>query len=273
MNVTSQKRIFNVLGKEWRGLFSNPSTSLMVTLLPLLILVQVLAVIYLLVRFIPAESFSSSILQNGLDRLRISLPSLAGLSLADQFLVYFLLQLPVYLLLVPMMVSNVLCTFSVVEEKQTRTLEPLLATPVRTWELLLGKALSGTLPAIVMSWVAAAMAVGGMAIIGAAHLLPFLLAPYWLISLLLVAPLVTFISFLLGIIGSSRASDPKSAQGWTLPMVLPVLAWVAIQVLGYIPLTVGALLVAGAIFLVVSILLLRAAVLLFKRESIIVRWR
>ncbi len=273
MNLTSRKRVLNVLGKESKGLFSNPSTSLMVTLLPLLILIQVLAAIYLLVRFIPAESLASSILQNGLDRLRTSLPGLGGLSLSDQFLVYFLMQLPVYLLLVPMMVSNVLCTFSVVEEKQTRTLEPLLATPVRTWELLLGKVLSGTLPAILMSWVAAALAVGGVAIIGAAHLLPFLLTPYWLVSLLLVTPLVTFISFLLGVVGSSRASDAKSAQGWALPMIFPILAWVTVQVLGFIPLTVEALLVAAAILLVIAILLVRVAVILFQRESILVHWR
>ena len=138
-----------------------------------------------------------------------------------------------------MMVSNILCMFSIVEEKQTRTLEPLLATPVRTWKLLLTKVLAGTIPAMGMALVSAGFALLGVVIIGSGSLLVFLLTPYWLVSLLLVTPLVTFLSFLLGIIGSSRATDPRSAQVWALPMVLPLLAWVAVQVLGYWFFTMG----------------------------------
>jgi hypothetical protein len=108
---------------------------------------------------------------------------------------------------------------------------------------------------------------------GSGSLLVFLLTPYWLVSLLLVTPLVTFLSFLLGIIGSSRATDPRSAQVWVLPMVLPLLAWVAVQVLGYIPLTMSALLVAALILAAAVGFLLWAAVLLFRRESILVHWR
>lgn len=50
------------------------------------------------------------------------------------------------------MIAKNIATFSIVEEKQTKTLEPLLATPVQTWELLIGKALSGAIPAVIMSW-------------------------------------------------------------------------------------------------------------------------
>jgi len=138
-----------------------------------------------------------------------------------------------------MMVSNILCTFSIVEEKQTRTLEPLLATPVRTWKLLLTKVLAGTIPAMGMALVSAGFALLGVVIIGSGSLLVFLLTPYWLVSLLLITPLVTFLSFLPGIISSSRATDLRNAQVWTLPMVLPLLAWVAVQVLGYWFFTMG----------------------------------
>ena len=273
MKHSSRARIVNILVKEWRGTFSTLSTSLMVTLLPLLIVAQVLVIIYLVVYLVPADALVSSILGNGLSRLHASMPELVVLSTSDQIQVYFLLQLPIYLLLIPMMVSNVLCTFSIVEEKQTRTLEPLLATPVRTWELLLAKALAGTIPAMGMALVSAGFALLGVVIMGSGSLLVFLLTPYWLVSLLLVTPLVTFLSFLLGIIGSSRATDPRSAQVWVLPMVLPLLAWVAVQVLGYIPLTMSALLVAALILAAAVGFLLWAAVLLFRRESILVHWR
>jgi ABC-2 type transport system permease protein len=256
MKYSSRARIVNIMMKEWRGTFSTASTSLMVTLLPLVIVAQVLVIIYLVVHFVPADAIASSILGNGLSQLQESMPTLGTLFAKDQVQVYFLLQLPIYLLLIPMMVSNILCTFSIVEEKQTRTLEPLLATPVRTWELLLAKALAGSLPAFIMAWVSAGFVLLGVAIMGSGSLLVFLLTPYWLVSLLLVTPLVTLLSFLLGIIGSSRATDPRSAQVWALPMVLPLLGWVAVQVLGYIPLTMSALLVAALIIAAAVILLL-----------------
>ena len=56
---------------------------------------------------------------------------LAGAFAVQQFLVFFLLM-PAY---IPLSIA----TFSIIGEKQARTLEPVLATPVRTVELLAGQ--------------------------------------------------------------------------------------------------------------------------------------
>ena len=56
---------------------------------------------------------------------------LAGAFAVQQFLVFFLLM-PAY---IPLSIA----TFSIIGEKQARTLEPVLATPIRTVELLAGK--------------------------------------------------------------------------------------------------------------------------------------
>ncbi|MDO8690324.1 MAG: ABC transporter ATP-binding protein [Dehalococcoidia bacterium] len=55
----------------------------------------------------------------------------------------------------PTMIAINFATFSIVDEKLSGSLEPLLATPVRTWELLLGKALAGVIPALIITWVCA----------------------------------------------------------------------------------------------------------------------
>jgi hypothetical protein len=81
------------------------------------------------------------------------------------------------------------------------------------------------------------------------------------------------LSFLLGVIGSSRAKDSKSAQNGAVLVVLPVFALIAIQVTGVVwfgPLgAVGLALGIG----VLDVILLRVAIQLFQRESIVVRWR
>src|SRR5690349_21858891 len=45
-------------------------------------------------------------------------------------------------LLMPMILPSIIASYSIVGEKSNRTLEPLLATPIKTWELLTGKILA-----------------------------------------------------------------------------------------------------------------------------------
>jgi ABC-2 type transport system permease protein len=267
------RRLRNVLWKEWRGLAASTSTILMVTLVPLLLVGQILLVIFLVTRFVAPETLTGSMLGNALAQLVAAQPEIGQLPLAQQFQVYFYQQLPLYLLLIPMMIANMISTFSIVEEKQTRTLEPLLATPVRTGELLLGKAMAGALPAIGMTWISAGLVLLGISLIGPAPLLRYTLTPSWLISALLLTPLATLLSFLLGVIGSRQASDPREAQGWALIEIFPFLGLVAVQVLGILPLTPLALLSVAAGFALIDLFFLRLSVFLFRRESILVRWR
>ena len=164
-------------------------------------------------------------------------------------------------------------TLSIVEEKVTRTLEPLLATPVRTWELLVGKTLSGAIPALLAAWASAGLFVLLVSLLGWGSLLHHVLTASWYLSLFLLTPAVSIMSFVLGVIGSSRASDAKSAQSLAVIVVFPIFALIAIQVTGLVwftPLLTG--LVALGLG-VVDVLLLVVAGRLFARESIVTRWR
>ena len=176
-------------------------------------------------------------------------------------------------LLIPAMIANVCATQSIVEEKTTRTLEPLLATPVRTWELLVGKILAGAVPALLAAWASSGLFVLLAWLIGWGELLPYVLTATSVISVVALMPAVTVLSFVLGVIGSSRSRDAKDAQTLALFVALPILALVVVQVTGLVrltPLSTGLLAVA---LLLVDALLVRAAVKLFARESIVIRWR
>jgi len=273
MAANSWRNVSNVVGNEWRNALASPNTVLFATLLPVVILAQVFLVIWLVIQFAGSDALMNTILGKGLERFEAVMPAISALDLADKFKMFFYMQLPVYLLLIPAMIANGMATFSIVEEKLTGTLEPLLATPVRTWELLLGKALSGAVPAVIITWACAGLCLAGIAIIGPATLVRYTLTPAWLVTLLLNVPAITLSSFLVGVIGSSRARDAKGAQNLAVLIVLPILALVIVQLLGFVALTPLMLAGFGVFILLVDYLTLVAAVKLFRRESIVVKWK
>lgn len=255
------KRIVNVVRKEWLLMVSSPSSLVFGLLIPVLLVGQAIFLAWILPRFL------------AMGNLGIPFHGEQGLPEADGFRVLILSQFRFFVLLIPAMVANVFATLSIVEEKMTRTLEPLLATPVRTWELLVGKILAGAIPAFVVAWGSAGLFVWIARALGWGGLLRFVITNTWYLSLFLLTPAVSLLSFVLGVIGSSRARDAKGAQNLAVVIVLPIFALIAVQLTGWVwftPLLTVLLTVGiGA----VDVGLVWVAVRLFHRESIVTRWR
>ena len=171
------------------------------------------------------------------------------------------------------MIAIGFATFSIIEEKQSRSLEPLLATPVSTRELLLGKSLAGAVPAVIITWICAGVFLACVALVGSSQVVSLVTTPSWFISVFLLVPLLTLLSFMLGVMASSRFSDIKNAQNIALVIILPVLAIVAVQIVGVVLLTPLVLFIIAVGIGVLNVLALRVGIRLFHRESIVVRWR
>jgi ABC-2 type transport system permease protein len=268
-----RKRIVNILKKEWEVMFNNLNGILFVTLLPLLIVGQGFLYLWLAARFGQEVILTSQMGQTAIQHLVKVLPAMAALPAEAQLKVLLLNQFSFFLLLIPTMIAISFATFSIVDEKLSHSLEALLATPVRTWELLLGKALSGSLPAIVITWLCSLVFLLGVVGLGWSHLIGLVVTPSWYISLFLLTPAVAVLSFMLGIIGSSRAADPRGAQSIALVVILPVFALIGVQVTGLVWFTPLLTLALALGIGVVDIFVLRVATHLFQRESIVIRWR
>lgn len=268
----TRQRIKHILLKEWQLLFTDLNSALIITLLPLLIVGQLMLYVWLGVNFGSETALTSQVFQTALAKLRQALPSVADLTSLEQFRVLLLSQFNFFLLLIPTMIAISTTTFSIVEEKLSGSLEALLATPVRTWELLLGKSLAGLLPALVVTWLCAGVFLLIVAALGWGNLSNFVTTPAWFLSLFLVTPAVALLSFILGVIGSSRAKDAKSAQNMALFIILPVLLLIGVQVTGLVWFT-PLLTVALALGIgIIDFLCLHLAVRLFQRETIL-QWR
>jgi ABC-2 type transport system permease protein len=271
--MITRRHILNILKKEWEVIFHDLNNTLFVTLVPLLIIAEPLVFMWLASRFGGESFISNSLIQSAIGKLLTEIPAATSLPAPQQFQMLLLSQFKFFLLLIPMMIAVSFATFSIIEEKQSRSLEPLLATPVKTWELLLGKALSGAIPAILVSWACAAIFFLGVLIMGWGNLVNLVLTPSWYLTFFLLTPAIALLSFLLGVIGSSRAKDAKNAQNFILLVIFPVFALIAVQVTGIVWFTPVLTLALAIGLFIVDYIVLRIAVSLFQRESIVVKWR
>jgi hypothetical protein len=269
----SRRRIQNILLKEWELLFTDINSLLIVTLLPLLIVGQAILYFWLAFRFGGESMLGVSVFQTALQNIANAIPQVAQLSTDNQLLLLLLHQFNFFLLLIPTMIAVNVATFSIVDEKLTGSLGALLATPVRTWELLLGKALAGAIPALVMTWISAGVFLVIVSLIGWSDLSNFLISGTWFLSLFLLTPSVAVLSFMLGVIGSSRAKDSRSAQYWSLAIIFPVLILIGLQITGIVWFTPLLTLILAIGICLVSIVVLRIASRLFQRETITITWQ
>jgi ABC-2 type transport system permease protein len=269
----SRRHIRNILRKEWTLLFTDPNGALTVTLLPFLIVGQGVLYIWLAFKFGSEAMLTTPVFQTALQKLAEAIPGVTQLPGKEQILVLLLNQFNFFLLLIPTMIAISVATFSIVDEKLSGSLEALLATPVKTWELLLGKALAGAIPALVVTWLSAGVFLLVVSGLGWGDLTGFVVTTGWFLTLFLLTPAVAILSFMLGVTGSSRAKDTRSAQNTVLIIVLPVLALIGIEVTGILWFTPSLILVLALAIGIADFISLRVAVRLFRRESIIVQWR
>ena len=163
---------------------------------------------------------------------------------------------------------------SVIGEKQARTLEPLLATPVTTGELLAAKVISAAIPGVLLTTGCFVVYALLVAIVAEPGAWLALLTPRSLVLVFIVGPLAALLGLQFAVCASSRASDPRSAQQLgAIVLIVPVGILQVAQFVGGIVVTAPILLAMSIVLIVGNLLVLRAAIALFDRESILIRWK
>ena len=205
--------------------------------------------------------------------MRQGRPDLAGLSDQQALEVLLLGQFLALLLLAPISAPLTIASYSIVGEKQLHTLEPLLATPIRTWELLLAKALAAALPGTAAGWLGyGLLTLGARPVVGPAAF-AYLVGPTGLLLAFLLAPLLALLGVGLATVASSRTDDPRASQQVGAVVVLPVVGLLFAQACGALYLGPGLVLAASLVAALADVALLIVAARLFRRETILTRWR
>jgi ABC-2 type transport system permease protein len=266
-------RIAALMGKELREMRSNPAA-----ILPVVVLVAVCLVLPFFVSVVlPAmtgESLSSDrTISQVLEFARTRLPGLDSLPPESAAQAFMFQQFLFLFLVAPIVGAVSLAAYAVVGEKQGRTLEPLLTTPLTTAELLVAKVLSAFLPALLIEFLGLALYVALTTSVAAPGVARTLVSGRSLILALLLGPLASLASLQLTIAISSRVNDPRSAQQISVLLVLPLVLMLVGQVAGAFVITSPLLLALCAVLALAWLLLLMLSVALFDRESILTRWK
>jgi ABC-type Na+ efflux pump permease subunit len=171
---------------------------------------------------------------------------------------------------IPVALTPAVAADSFVGERERFSLEPLLATPISTTQLLFGKLIAAVVPATAGTWLGV-LVLWAMTLLARSPLYPRVLIADadWLFSLLVVAPLVALFTAGVAALLSTRVSGYRVAYQLNGLIALPI-------VLVLIPAAAFAFLLTGAafgyvaaLFLVLDIGIVVWANQLFDRERLL----
>jgi ABC-2 type transport system permease protein len=260
-------RIRTLIDKEWAEAFKNKMVLGTVVALPLIFMLLPLFQLAMM-RDIPASKMDSA--PAGITAL-CQVQNFTPAECMQGFLVNEFLLL---FLLIPLAVPVTIASYSIVGEKSTRSLEPLLATPTSTAEIIVGKGLASVVPAIGATWLAFIIfLIGARFFVVSDRVYALFMNPMWYVAMIIVAPLMTVLSVNVAIIISSRVNDPRAAEQIGMLVMLPILLLFFGSIFGLFPLTTATMLLFGMATLAVDIALVILGVKLFQRETILTRWK
>ncbi|MFC1418382.1 ABC transporter permease [Streptacidiphilus cavernicola] len=174
-----------------------------------------------------------------------------------------------YLMLIPTLVPAVVASYAVVGEREQGTLEPVLTTPVRREEFLLGKALAALVPTLLISYTMYGVFLAFVGLFAHQNVASDIFQAPRLLAQLLFTPLLAGWSIWAGITVSTRASDVRVAQQLSSLAGLPPLAVTALMGFDVIRPTLGVALGLGAALLLIDVVGWRLVSAVFDRERLV----
>lgn len=257
--------VWTLLRREWAEMIRNRLLVSTIVLPPIILTVAPIILGGAVgERALPPELVAQIVKQRP-DWASFSPGELAGAFAVQQFLVFFLLM-PAY---IPLSIA----TFSIIGEKQARSLEPVLAAPIRTAELLAGKAIAALVPGVLTGIVTYVVFVALASVVYGANLFGVVTDPSWLAGVFLLGPAVGLLSVVAGVIVSARVNDPRVAQQVGGVIIVPVIGVVIIQATGTAIVDAVGFSLMALVVVVIALVGLRIGVRLFDREAILTRWR
>jgi ABC-type Na+ efflux pump permease subunit len=264
-----------VFKKDWLEIKRNWQVLLPIILLPLIFSVVFPVVIAGIGSTPVTNTGGDQDFQSLIPNLPLDVQEMLANMNANQSMVYIMVLyfFAPFFLIIPVMASSVIGSDSFAGERERKTIEALLATPISDSELLLGKILVSFIPAMIVTFAAYGVY---MVIVDALTFGMFggvLLLPNvnWLIMMFGVTPVIALCSIGLTVMISAKVKGFKEAQQISIVLLLPVLGLVFAQISGILvlgPLVLAALI---GIFAAVDVGIFYLSKKIFRREEILAK--
>jgi ABC-2 type transport system permease protein len=262
------RKVWIIIRKEWSEVFKNRFVLFTVAFLPLILTAIPIVILYVM-------QSGGDLDAVGMADIPVDMSGLcAGMSGGECTQYFMVSQFMLLFMMIPLVIPVTIASYSIVGEKTTRTLEPLLATPITTLQLLAGKGLAAVIPAVLATW-------GGFGLFTLATRLlaagPNVVARLgdllWLLAIFVVGPLMSVAAVCVAVMVSSRVNDPRAAEQLSMLVIIPLLAVFFGRIAGYFMINESMILWTAGALVVIDAGLLVLATQLFQRDTILTRWK
>ncbi|MEM0219574.1 MAG: ABC transporter permease subunit [Thermoproteota archaeon] len=267
-------KIMLIFKKDWIEIRRNWQILLPIFAIPFMISVLLPTFIFSIpgILSMPVSSL------NGIETLMRNLPKNIQAEVKEmniqQALIYIMLQyfLAPFFLVVPIMVSDVIASDSFAGEKERKTIETLLATPISDSELFLGKVLVAFVPSVIATIVSFLLYsfvanLYSVKLLNGKLILPNLT---WLLLVFCLSPTIALTSIGLTVIVSAKFKGFREAQQISAGIIMPILLMLIFsQVMGIVILGPQVVLLLTVSLSIVNFLLLSIGISSFGREEIL----
>ncbi len=269
------QNIWAIVKKDLLEVRQNKAAWVPMAVAPLIIIVLMPLGMLLAPQFFPAaadQMVNDPDLAMMLERVPASIQgSIQGLGGLQTmlFLVLGYMLAPLFLIF-PLAFSSVVAAESFAGERERKTLEALLYTPVTERELFVGKVITGMIPSLAISWLsfliyAIVLNTAGYPLF---EKIWFPVAS-WFPLIFWITPALALLGISVTVLISSRQQTFMGAYQMSSSLVLIVVALLIGQASGVVYLTVGVGLLVGLAFWIIAGVLLWLAMRNFKRSALL----
>lgn len=177
---------------------------------------------------------------------------------------------PSYFLIIPIMCSGIIGASSFVGEKEHKTMESLLYTPISMEQLLRAKILGVFVPSYIITLLSfivfgIVFNIGGFIYFGG------LIFPdiKWLIIILWISPAINLLSLIFTVMVSAKSETFQEAQQVSGLLVLPIVLLLVGQMTGVLMLSNFVMFIGGGVLLVLDYILIKRISSKFIAEKLI----
>lgn len=180
------------------------------------------------------------------------------------------LMFPPYFLIIPIMCSSVIGASSFVGEREHKTMESLLYTPISMEQLLRAKILGVFVPSFIITLISF-VAFGIIANVGGLIYFGKLIFPdiKWLIVILWLSPAINLLSLTFTVMVSAKSETFQEAQQVSGIIVIPVILILVGQITGVILISNLVMLIAGGVLFIIDYALIKKISSKFIPEKLI----
>ena len=167
------------------------------------------------------------------------------------------------------MVSSIVSAAAFVGEKEKKTLETLLFSPMKEIDMFVAKMLAAFVPSVVISMVGFALFSIEFIVLGAPLFGRVMLpAPHWLAIVLWLVPSISLLMIFLNVLVSAKVKGFQEAQQMSIIVILPILFLLYGQIGGIVFISTTLVLILGLVGFIADAVLIRFAVRMFNRDKL-----